>query len=69
MLSDKTLKLLADTLAPKVIERIYQSEEFIDFLHQHIPTAIEEELGETDPDLFFDIALCVMDKVRLSVYD
>ena len=69
MLSDKTIKLLADTLAPKVIERIYQSEEFITFLHEQIPAAIDAEAGEMDDALFFDLAMCVMDKVRLSVYD
>ena len=69
MLSDKTIKLLADTLAPKVIERIYQSDDFITFLHEQIPQAIDAEAGEMDDDLFFDLSLAVMDKVRLSVYD
>jgi hypothetical protein len=66
MLSDKAIKLLADTLAPKVVERIYQSEEFITFLHEQIPAAIDAEAGEMDDDLFYDLALCVMDKMRLT---
>jgi hypothetical protein len=69
MLSNKAITLLADTLAPKVIERIYQSEEFIEFLHTMVPAAIDAEAGEMDDDLFFDLALAIMDKVRLSVYD
>ena len=67
MLSNKTIKLLADTLAPKVVERIYQSEEFITFLHEQIPVAIDAEAGEMNEDLFFDLSMRVMDKVRLSV--
>jgi hypothetical protein len=69
MLSNKAITLLANTLAPKVIERIYQSEEFITFLHEQIPTAIDAEAGEMDDALFYDLALAIMDKVRLSVYD
>lgn len=69
MLSNKAIALLANTLAPKVVERIYQSEEFITFLHEQIPAAIDAEAGEMDEALFFDLALCVMDRVRLSVYD
>lgn len=69
MLSNKTVKLLADALAPKVVERIFQSEEFITFLHEQIPAAIDAEAGEMDDELFFDLSLAVMDKVRLSVYD
>ena len=69
MLSTKAITLLANTLAPKVIERIYQSEEFITFLHEQIPQAIDAELGEVDEDLIFDLSMHVMDKVNLSVYD
>ena len=69
MLSTKAITLLANTLAPKVIERIYQSEEFITFLHEQIPQAIDAEAGEMDDELFFDLSLAIMDKVNLSVYD
>ncbi len=69
MLSTKAITLLANTLAPKVIERIYQSDEFITFLHEQIPPAIDAEAGEMDDELFFDLSLAVMDKVRLTVYD
>jgi hypothetical protein len=69
MLSDKAIKILADHIAPGVIEEIAMSDAFIEFLHQQIPDLIDKRLGECDDDLFFDLGLCVMDKVRLTVYD
>ena len=69
MLSDKAIKILADHIAPGIIEELAMSEEFITFLHEQVPTLIERRLGECDPDLMFDLALVTMDRVRLSVYN
>lgn len=69
MLSDKAVKILADKIAPVVIAELAMSEEFITFLHEEVPALIENQLGDCEPDLLFDLALMIMDKVRLSVYD
>ena len=69
MLSNKAIKILADHIAPSIIEELAMSEEFITFLHEQVPALIEERLGDCEPDLLFDLALMTMDKVRLSVYD
>lgn len=68
MLSDKAIKILADKIAPEVIEEIALSEEFITFLHEQIPALVDKKLGEMDEDLHFDLSLCIMDMVRLSSY-
>ena len=68
MLSDKAVKILADKIAPEVIESLAMSDAFIEFLHEQIPALIEEKLGEMDEDLYFDISMCVLDKVRLTAY-
>ena len=68
MLSDKAVKILADKIAPEVIEELAMSDAFIEFLHEQIPALIDEKLGECDDDLMFDLALCIMDKVRLTTY-
>jgi predicted alpha/beta superfamily hydrolase len=69
MLSDKAIKILADKIAPEVIEELAMSDEFIQFLHEQIPALIDKRLGEMDEDLYFDISMLVMDKIRLTTYD
>lgn len=68
MLSNKAIKILADKIAPEVIDELAMSEAFVEFLHEHIPALIDKKLGEMDEDLYFDISMCVMDKVRLTTY-
>jgi hypothetical protein len=68
MLSDKAVKILADKIAPEVIAEIAMSDAFIEFLHEQIPTLIDEKLGECEPDLLFDLAMCVLDKVKLTTF-
>ena len=68
-LSTKTLQLLAKTLAPTIAEKIMQSEEFADFLHTMIPVQVDEELGECEDDLHFDLSMCVMDRIILTAID
>jgi hypothetical protein len=68
-LSTKTLQLLAKTLAPTIAEKIMQSEEFVELLHSTIPALIEDELGEIDDDVLFDLSMITMEKMSLSVYD
>ena len=66
MLNQKTLSLLASTLAPKVAEQLFQSEAFIEFLHEQIPALIDAEIGECDEDLHFDLSMLVMDRMMLK---
>ena len=69
MLSDKAIKILADKVAPEVIDELAMSEAFIQFLHEQIPALIDTKLGEMGEDLYFEISMLVMDKVRLTAYD
>ena len=66
MLSNKAYQMLAQVLTPKVIEQLYSSEEFIEFMHENIPAAIRAELGECDEDTLFELSMCVMDHIILK---
>lgn len=66
-LSNKAYNLLADSLAPKVVDYLFLSEEWVEFLQQMIPQAIDAELGEMDEDVLYDLAMTVMDKIELKV--
>jgi hypothetical protein len=68
-LSNKTLQLLAKTLAPTIAEKIMQSDEFVEFLHNVLPDLVNAELGECEDDLHFDLSMCVMDRIILTAID
>lgn len=69
MLSDKAIKILADHISSDIIEELAMSEAFVQFLHEEVPALIDKKLGEMDEDLLFDLALCVMDNVRLTPWE
>jgi hypothetical protein len=68
-LSTKTLQLLAKTLAPTIAEKIMQSDEFVEFLHNVLPDLVDAELGECEEDLHFDLSMLVMDRITLTAID
>ena len=66
MLSTKAVRILATTVAPKVVEKLFASEEFTDMLHETIPDLVVSELGELDEDLMIELSLAVMDCISLK---
>jgi len=66
MLSTKGINILADALAQGVVDDIYASDEFINMLHETIPSAVTARLGDCDEDLLFDLSLAVMDRIILK---
>lgn len=65
-LSDQTISKLADALLPEVVSYIFEDNRWCDFLHEIIPDAVQENLGDVDEDLKFELALCIMDKILLK---
>jgi hypothetical protein len=65
-LSNKAVRTLAEAITPKVIDYIFESEQWTTFCHEIVPEAIDKELGEMDDDLYFELALCVMDRIMLK---
>ena len=65
-LSNKAIKKLAEAITPNVVNYIFESEQWTTFCHDIVPEAIDAELGEMDDDLYFELALCVMDRIMLK---
>jgi hypothetical protein len=65
-LSQNTISKLADALSPEVVAYIYEDQRWCDFLHEIIPDAVQDKLGDVDEDLKFELALCIMDKIILK---
>lgn len=68
-LSNKTARQLGIALTSEVMEYIYQDERWIDFMHEIIPDAIQEKIGNIDSDLLFELSLIVMENIQLKAYD
>ena len=65
-LSSQTISNLASALVPEVIDYIYQDQRWCEFMHEVVPDALKEKLGEVDEDLQFDLAMCIMDRITLK---
>ena len=62
-LSHQTINKLASALVPEVIDYIYQDERWCEFMHEVIPDALQEQFGEIDEELKFELAMCIMDRI------
>lgn len=65
-LSEQTISNLASALVPEVIDYIYQDQRWCEFMHEIVPDALQDKLGEIDEDLKFELALCIMDRIGLK---
>ena len=68
-LSNKTTRKLGIALTSEVMEYIYQDERWVDFMHEIIPDAIQEKIGNIDTNLLFELSLIVMENIHLKAYD
>jgi len=65
-LSEQTISNLASALVPEVIDYIYEDQRWCEFMHEVVPDALQDKLGEIDEDLKFDLAMCIMDRICLK---
>lgn len=65
-LSNQTISNLASALVPEVIDYIYEDQRWCEFMHEVIPDALQDKLGEIDEDLKFELAMCIMDRISLK---
>lgn len=62
-LSVSTVRKLADTLAPEVVEDLLSNQDVVTLLQELIPDIISRHMGEVDEDLLFELSMCIMDKI------
>ena len=66
MLSNTTISKLADALQPEIVEEIYNNEKYFEMMTELIGEALEKKLGKCDEMLFFDLGMCLMDRIELK---
>jgi hypothetical protein len=65
-LSNTTISRLADVLKEDIINEIYESEKYAEIMTDLVSEALEKKLGKCDEDLFFDLGMCLMDRIELK---
>ena len=65
-LSNKALNILAEKIAPKVADAIFESEAWMDLCHTIVPDVVTREIGDCDEDLLFELSLITMDRITLK---
>jgi hypothetical protein len=65
-LSVSTVRKLAETLTPEVVEDILTDSKVIELLHEIIPETIKNHMGEVEEDLLYELSLCIMDNIYLK---
>lgn len=62
-LSNRTIKNLADALAPEVISYIHEDERYAEFMMELLPDGIQEVMGNLDEELRTELAFSIMDRI------
>ena len=65
-LSAKCVSQMADALKEEIIEHIYMSEKYNEVMHELVSEALDSKLGEIDEDLYFELGMCIMDRIELK---
>ena len=68
---EQSVATLSDELATTVVHKLNEGdleEMLMDNIHELITTVIEEELSECDEDLMMDLAMCVVQRIRVAAH-
>lgn len=70
MLKASSVNAIAKVLSPEVISYIEnkKQEEFMELIQDSIVEFIDNNLGDIDEGLKFDIAISIMDRIYLTTY-
>lgn len=64
-LSNKTLHNLGAALTPEVVDEIFKSEEWVDFMLQTIPGVIVDKLGPIDDEILGELSFIIFDRINI----
>ncbi len=61
-----TVSRIADALKDDIIEHIYSNEKYNDLMRQCVQEALDAKMGEMDEDLYFDLGMCLYERIELK---
>lgn len=65
-LSNATISKIADAIQSEVIEYIYSSPEYADFMHNATVNAVTHHMGEMDEEILFELSMLMFDRIELK---
>ena len=65
-LSESTVSRIVDALKDDIIEHIYANEKYNEVMRQCIEEALDAKMGEMDEDLYFDLGMCLYERIELK---
>lgn len=64
-LSPKTFQSLCQVITPEVVEEIFSSDEYVEFMMQMIPNVIQDKMGPLEDELLGELSFMVFDNINL----
>ena len=65
-ISNKAINQMARALTPEVIEALFSSDEYIEFMMDNVPDILQEKMGKMDTDFCIELSQCIMDNINLT---
>ncbi len=68
-LSNQSMNQIAKALVQEVVEELYESEEWLDFLYTNIGGIIIDKLGKIDDQVLAELIMCIADRISLKSHE
>lgn len=68
-LSNKSMNNIAKAIVQEVVEELFESDEWIEFLHTNIGEIIVNKLGQIDDEVLGELIICTADRIGLRSFD
>lgn len=68
-LSNKSMNNIAKAIVQEVVEELFESDEWMDFLHTNIGGIIVDKLGQIDDEVLGELIICTADRIGLRSFD
>ena len=65
-ISSRAINQMARALTPEVIEALFSSDEYIEFMMDNVPVILEDKMGKMDTDFCIELSQCIMDNINLT---
>ena len=65
-ISNRAINQMARALTPEVIEALFSSDEYIEFMMDNVPDILQEKMGKMDTDFCIELSQCIMDNINLT---
>ena len=64
-LSTQTLQALSKALTQEVVEEIFSSDAYVEFMMEMIPDVIQDKMGPLDGELLGELSFMVFDNINI----